>query len=189
MKKVYETLKFVLRAILFAFILVNLSKIWGIMSNVFTWCTTTDLGYVWVINIAAGAIVAGLIGLATRKYREQYTITITVVKTTVFALVVLIIECFIWHLKDSWEILKAPIATSDIILALLGLVAATLSFVWHLRGVNYDDDDYYEDRSPRKGRGPREDEPPKEGTGETGGSSGGSSGGGGGFDWGSGSAE
>lgn len=144
MKKVFETLKFVLRAILFAFILVNLGKIWHILASVFTWCTTTDLGYVWVINIAVGAIVVGLIGLATRKYREQYAITIGVIKTIVFILVVWAIECFVWHLGDSWEMLKEPVDSSHIILAVIGLVAATLSFVWHLRGVNYDEE-YYDD--------------------------------------------
>ena len=144
-RKFFETLKFVLRAILFAFILVNLGKIWGIVSNVFTWCTETDLGYVWVINIAAGAAVAGLIGLITHKSREKYPVTIGIVKTIIFILVVLAAECFIWHLKDSWEVLKAPIESSDIIVAVLGLVAATLSFIWHLHGVNYGGDDYYEE--------------------------------------------
>lgn len=144
-RKFFETLKFVLRAILFAFILVNLGKIWGILSNVFTWCTKIDLGYMWVINIAVGALVAGLIGLITRKSREKYAVTIGIVKGIMFVLFVLVIECFVWHLKDSWEMLKAPIDSSNIILAVLGLVAATLSFVWHLRGVNYDDEAYYEE--------------------------------------------
>lgn len=144
-RKFFETLKFVLRAILFAFILVNLGKIWGILSNVFTWCTKTDFGYMWVINIAAGAAVAGLIGLITHKSRKKYPATIGGVKTIIFVLVVLAVECFGWHLKDSWEVLKAPIESSDIIVAVLGLVAATLSFIWHLHGVNYGDDDYYEE--------------------------------------------
>lgn len=167
-RKLIETLKFVLRAIVFAFILVNFGKTWNIVSSVYTWCTKIDLGYVWVINIAAGAAIVGLIGLVTRKKRKQYPTTIRIVKILIFVLVVLIIECFAWHLKDSWEMLKAPIDTSDIILAVLGLVAATLSFVWHLRGVNYDDEYYEEDEyeGPPEGEEEHGEEPKREPKGE-----------------------
>lgn len=148
-RKFTETLKFVLRAIVFAVILVNLNKIGTILIAVFDWCTKVDLGYKWVINMAVGAVVVGIISLITRKNRELFGVALKIGKVIVFFLIVLCAECILWHWEEVSQMLVAPINTSDIVVAVLGLVAATISFVWHLRGVDYDDD-YYEEEGEEK---------------------------------------
>lgn len=134
-RKFEETLKFVILATVIAFVLVFFGQTTGIISAVFNWCTQTDLGYMWVINIVVAILLTNVLFYFVTK--EKLGLIGHVVKVILEALFTLIAECAIWHRGEAWQVLTEGFSWAKVSLAGLGILAATVAFLVHLRGIDY----------------------------------------------------
>lgn len=136
-RKFEETLKFVILATVIALVLVFFGQTTGIISAVFNWCTKTDLGYMWVINIVAALLVTNVIYYFITK--EKLGLIGMLLKGLIEMLLTFIAECAIWHRAEVWEMFISGFSWGKVSLAGLGILVATLAFLNHLRGIDYGD--------------------------------------------------
>lgn len=134
-RKVYETIKFVLTAILIAVLMVAVSQIKSMSMLLWKYWTEVDRGYMWTINIVVAAAVTKIMFI-----KQKGAIMFTLKCASTFILAILV-ECILWHRKDIWSIISPQITLNRIMLSGAGIFAATLAFIFHIKGIDYGDDE------------------------------------------------
>lgn len=117
-------IKFAVVAIVIAMIFAILGgNAKEVFSSIWKFAVEVDKGYMWIVNIAIGAVVALVISQLKSKVA-------TVVAIITFILVVILSECLIWHRDEIGAILFNGISNIDTWIYIgLGVLASMLAYV------------------------------------------------------------
>lgn len=117
-------IKFAVIAVVIAMIFAILGgNVKEVFRNIWKFAIETDKGYMWIVNIAIGAVVA----LAISQLKSKVA---TVVAIITFVLVVILSECLIWHRAEIGAILLNGISNKDAWIYIgLGVLASMMAYV------------------------------------------------------------
>lgn len=143
-RKIAETVKFVLTAILIAVIMVTLTQAKTIAVLIWEYWTKVDLGYMWTANI----ILA--IALTKIMFRKRRGAVVFFIKGAIIFIFAILFDCVLWHGKDIWNIISPQITWNRLMLAGAGILAATIAFILHIKDIDYNGDEDEEIKAEKK---------------------------------------
>ncbi len=125
MRGVKSFLKFVLRTILVVLAALLVVKIPQIIVACCGFMIKSDMGYMWVINIAVAFVVAQIVPRFIEAGSEKAYYAIMV---CTFAVVTILCESAIWHPSEIGTILIHGISFDKVIYIGVGILASSVTF-------------------------------------------------------------
>lgn len=121
--KAKKTLRFVVVAIMIAAIFAMGANMKDVMVEIWKYIIEIDKGYMWIINIAIGAVVAILVSQIDSKLAK-------VISVILFVVAVLVSECLLWHRSEiGATLIEGIIKKETLINTGIGVLASTIAYI------------------------------------------------------------
>lgn len=128
-RKVYETMKFVLTAVIITVVgVIIFTRIREIVS-LLTKCLVEDKVYMRLISL----FVAVVVFITIRRKKEGAFL----VNFLRIVGIIILAECILWHGSEVFQLISIKIEWNDLIKVFAGIGISMLAFILHLREIDY----------------------------------------------------